>query len=77
MMIFLLSRNCLKNMLHEFKKLEKQKVAVGPMYFDDNRKLHYNYKNENFFSSLIKYIFVMHLYIQKKLKKSLQLVLRI
>ncbi len=53
----LLSKNCLKNMLIELKKINNKKAAIGPIFFDDNKKLHYNYKDENFLSSVIKYIF--------------------
>ena len=53
----LLSKKCLENMLKELKKIKNRKAAVGPIFFDDKKKLHYNYKDENFFSSFIKYLF--------------------
>ena len=50
------SKNCLKKLLIALKKLGENNTAVGPIFFDFNKKLHFDYKKESFASNIFKYL---------------------
>lgn len=58
--------------LHLYNALLKRnlkKTIVGPVFFTKNNKLHYDYKDENFFSEFIKFIFCAAPFGKNKLGK--------
>jgi len=51
------SKNCLEKLIIALKKIGENNNAVGPIFYDFNKKLHFDYKKESFVSNMYKYLF--------------------